>query len=179
MSFSLLNSISCSRIFETLAHLKSFSGSIARINQAKGQVCSWTFRLNNQGKYARQLQAILAVFRRCKENETMEKVLAFVDTFYNLVKNTYKWGWGPSVISFFSFHFWKMASTVVCMSRWPLKSWMWSLGSNSLCRMVVGPMHEITSQWGANMVGITIKYYQVNLAKTHKKKAGLDKQCEV
>uniref|UniRef100_A0A6N2LTB3 Uncharacterized protein n=1 Tax=Salix viminalis TaxID=40686 RepID=A0A6N2LTB3_SALVM len=42
-------------------------------------------------------------FRRPKEIETAEKVLYFVDTFYNLVTDIYEWGWG-SILPFLSIH---------------------------------------------------------------------------
>ncbi|GMP60170.1 hypothetical protein CsSME_00023152 [Camellia sinensis var. sinensis] len=35
-------------------------------------------------------------FRRPKEIEVTENVPAFVDTFYNLVTDIYKWGWGTT-----------------------------------------------------------------------------------
>lgn len=40
-------------------------------------------------------------------------------------------------------------------------------------------MRSIASHSGANVVGITINEYQVNRARSHNKKAGLDKLCEV
>ncbi|KAL0376258.1 UNVERIFIED_CONTAM: 24-methylenesterol C-methyltransferase 2 [Sesamum calycinum] len=40
-------------------------------------------------------------------------------------------------------------------------------------------MRAIAAHSGANVVGITINEYQVNRARMHNKKAGLDKLCEV
>lgn len=40
-------------------------------------------------------------------------------------------------------------------------------------------MRAIAAHSGCNVVGITINEYQVNRAKTHNKKAGLDNQCDV
>ncbi|KAL0454051.1 UNVERIFIED_CONTAM: 24-methylenesterol C-methyltransferase 2 [Sesamum latifolium] len=44
---------------------------------------------------------------------------------------------------------------------------------------VGGPMRAIAAHSGANVVGVTINEYQVNRARMHNKKAGLDKLCEV
>ncbi|KAL2457936.1 24-methylenesterol C-methyltransferase 2 [Forsythia ovata] len=40
-------------------------------------------------------------------------------------------------------------------------------------------MRAITTHSGANVVRITINEYQVKWARTHNRKTGLDKQCEV
>ncbi|EPS66770.1 hypothetical protein M569_08004, partial [Genlisea aurea] len=120
-------------------------------------------------------------FRRPKEIEKPENVPAFVDTFYNLVTDIYEWGWGQS------FHF---------SPSIPGKSHREATrlheeravdllnvkpGSKILdagCG-VGGPMRAIAAHSGANVVGITINEYQVNRAKSHNKKAGLDGLCEV
>ncbi|XAR61602.1 24-methylenesterol C-methyltransferase [Bertholletia excelsa] len=44
---------------------------------------------------------------------------------------------------------------------------------------VGGPMRAIAAHSRANIVGITINEYQVNRARLHNKKAGLDSLCEV
>ncbi|KAK4804272.1 hypothetical protein SAY86_004089 [Trapa natans] len=120
-------------------------------------------------------------FRRPKEIETADKVPAFVDTFYNLVTDIYEWGWGQS------FHF--SPSLPGCSHRdatraheeYAVDLLNVSPGSRILdagCG-VGGPMRAIASHSGARVVGITINEYQVNRARLHNKKAGLEKQCEV
>ena len=44
---------------------------------------------------------------------------------------------------------------------------------------VGSPMRSIAAHSGANVVGITINEYQVNRARMHNEKAGLDSLCEV
>ncbi|GLT34390.1 hypothetical protein SLA2020_089080 [Shorea laevis] len=120
-------------------------------------------------------------FRRPKEIETTEKVPDFVDTFYNLVTDIYEWGWGQS------FHFspsipgksHRDATRLheeMAVDLIDVKS-----GDRILdvgCG-VGGPMRAIASHSRANVVGITINEYQVNRARLHNKKAGLDSLCEV
>ena len=120
-------------------------------------------------------------FRRPKEIETAEKVPDFVDTFYNLVTDIYEWGWGQS------FHFSpaipgksdRDATRIheeMAVDLIEVKS-----GDKILdvgCG-VGGPMRAIASHSRANVVGITINEYQVNRAKLHNKKAGLDSLCDV
>lgn len=120
-------------------------------------------------------------FRRPKEIEKADKVPDFVDTFYNLVTDIYEWGWGQS------FHFSpavpgkshreatrlheEMAVDLINVG--PGKKIL-DVGCG-----VGGPMRAIASHSRANVVGITINEYQVNRAKMHNKKAGLDGLCEV
>ncbi|KAL0422941.1 UNVERIFIED_CONTAM: 24-methylenesterol C-methyltransferase 2 [Sesamum latifolium] len=119
-------------------------------------------------------------FRRPKEIETADKVPAFVDTFYNLVTDIYEWGWGQS------FHFSPSIPgkshreatrvheemAVDLLNIKPGAEFSTQLRGR-------GPMRAIAAHSGANVVGITINEYQVNRARMHNKKAGLDKQCEV
>ncbi|XP_073027136.1 24-methylenesterol C-methyltransferase 2-like [Primulina eburnea] len=120
-------------------------------------------------------------FRRPKEIEMAEKVPAFVDTFYNLVTDIYEWGWGQS------FHF---SPSIPGKShreatRVHEEMAVDLLNVNPGARIldagcgVGGPMRAIASHSGANVVGITINEYQVNRARMHNKKAGLDNLCEV
>ncbi|PIN09489.1 SAM-dependent methyltransferase [Handroanthus impetiginosus] len=120
-------------------------------------------------------------FRRPKEIEGAEKVPAFVDTFYNLVTDIYEWGWGQS------FHFspsipgksHRDATRIheeMAVDLLNIKPGARILDAG--CG-VGGPMRAIAAHSGANVVGITINEYQVNRARMHNKKAGLDKQCEV
>ncbi|KAJ7967120.1 Methyltransferase [Quillaja saponaria] len=126
-------------------------------------------------------QEYWSFFRQPKEIETAEKVPAFVDTFYNLVTDIYEWGWGQS------FHFspsipgksHRDATRIheeMAVDLLNVKPGAKILDAG--CG-VGGPMRAIASHSGANVVGITINQYQVNRAKTHNKKAGLDKLCEV
>ncbi|GMH27348.1 hypothetical protein Nepgr_029191 [Nepenthes gracilis] len=120
-------------------------------------------------------------FRRPKEIEKDENVPHFVDTFYNLVTDIYEWGWGQS------FHFSpsvpgkshrdatrlheEMAVDVINVKP----------GEKILdvgCG-VGGPMRAIAAHSRAKVVGITINEYQVNRARLHNKKAGLESLCEV
>ncbi|OVA15971.1 Methyltransferase type 11 [Macleaya cordata] len=120
-------------------------------------------------------------FRRPKEIEKKEKVPAFVDTFYNLVTDIYEWGWGQS------FHFspsipgksHKDASRLheeMAVDLINVKPGDRILDAG--CG-VGGPMRAIAAHSKANVVGITINEYQVNRARMHNKKAGLDSLCEV
>ncbi|TMW81313.1 hypothetical protein EJD97_010434 [Solanum chilense] len=120
-------------------------------------------------------------FRRPKEIETTENVPAFVDTFYNLVTDIYEWGWGQS------FHFSPSIpgkSDREC-TRIHEQRAVDLLGVKPGARIldagcgVGGPMRAIAAHSGANIVGITINEYQVNRARLHNKKAGLDSLCEV
>uniref|UniRef100_A0A2P2IVE4 Methyltransferase n=1 Tax=Rhizophora mucronata TaxID=61149 RepID=A0A2P2IVE4_RHIMU len=120
-------------------------------------------------------------FRRPKEIETAEKVPDFVDTFYNLVTDIYEWGWGQS------FHFSPSIQgkshreatrlhEVMAVDLIDVKA-----GDKILdvgCG-VGGPMRAIAAHSRANVVGITINEYQVDRARLHNKKAGLDLLCEV
>ncbi|KAL3613927.1 24-methylenesterol C-methyltransferase 2 [Castilleja foliolosa] len=120
-------------------------------------------------------------FRRPKEIEISENVPAFVDTFYNLVTDIYEWGWGQS------FHFSPSLPGKSHLEATRLHEEMAvdllkvGPGARILdagCG-VGGPMRAIAAHSGANVVGITINEYQVNRARMHNKKAGLDKLCEV
>ncbi|KAL2537833.1 24-methylenesterol C-methyltransferase 2 [Forsythia ovata] len=120
-------------------------------------------------------------FQRPKEIEKTENVPAFVDTFYNLVTDIYEWGWGQS------FHFspsipgksHREATRIheeMAVDLLNVKPGARILDAG--CG-VGGPMRAIAAHSGANVVGITINEYQVKRARTHNRKAGLDKQCEV
>ncbi|KAF3643425.1 24-methylenesterol C-methyltransferase 2 [Capsicum annuum] len=110
-----------------------------------------------------------------------DKVPAFVDTFYNLVTDIYEWGWGQS------FHFSPSISgkshrdatrmheeMVVDLLDLKPKARILDAGCG-----VGGPMRAIAAHSGANIVGITINEYQVERARAHNKRSGLDSLCEV
>ncbi|KAJ8772631.1 hypothetical protein K2173_027808 [Erythroxylum novogranatense] len=120
-------------------------------------------------------------FRRPKEIETTEKVPDFVDTFYNLVTDIYEWGWGQS------FHF---SPSVPGKSHRDATRLHEEMAVDLIDAKhgdrildvgcgVGGPMRAIAKHSRANVVGITINEYQVNRARLHNKKAGLDTLCEV
>ncbi|CAL9240831.1 unnamed protein product [Arabidopsis halleri] len=120
-------------------------------------------------------------FRRPKEIETAEKVPDFVDTFYNLVTDIYEWGWGQS------FHFsphipgksHKDATRIheeMAVDLINVKPGQKILDAG--CG-VGGPMRAIAAHSKAQVTGITINEYQVQRAKLHNKKAGLDSLCNV
>ncbi|KAL2895252.1 24-methylenesterol C-methyltransferase 2 [Bienertia sinuspersici] len=120
-------------------------------------------------------------FRRPKEIETADKVPDFVDTFYNLVTDIYEWGWGQS------FHFSPSISGKSHRDATRIHEEMAvdlikvTPGQKILdvgCG-VGGPMRAIAAHSRAKVTGITINEYQVNRAKIHNKKAGLDSLCEV
>ncbi|KAK6939017.1 Methyltransferase type 11 [Dillenia turbinata] len=120
-------------------------------------------------------------FRRPKEIETAEKVPDFVDTFYNLVTDIYEWGWGQS------FHFSPSVPGKSHREATRLHEEMAvdlidvKPGDKILdvgCG-VGGPMRAIAAHSRATVVGITINEYQVNRARLHNRKAGLDSLCEV
>ncbi|XWS25954.1 hypothetical protein CRYUN_Cryun27aG0111700 [Craigia yunnanensis] len=120
-------------------------------------------------------------FHRPKEIETAEKVPDFVDTFYNLVTDIYEWGWGQS------FHFSPSVPGKSHRDETRLHEEMAvdlivvKPGDRILdvgCG-VGGPMRVIAAHSRAKVVGITINEYQVNRARLHNKKAGLDSLCEV
>lgn len=122
-------------------------------------------------------------FRRPKEIDAAAKdqVPHFVDTFYNLVTDIYEWGWGQS------FHFspslpglsHRDATAVherraVDLLSLPKPSTILDVGCG-----VGGPMRAIAAHSGSRVVGITINEYQVDRARAHNRKAGLEGQCEV
>ncbi|KAI8004552.1 24-methylenesterol C-methyltransferase 2 [Camellia lanceoleosa] len=120
-------------------------------------------------------------FRRPKEIEKSEKVPDFVDTFYNLVTDIYEWGWGQS------FHF----SPAVAGKSHRDATRLHEQMAVDLIKVkpgdrivdvgcgVGGPMRAIASHSRAKVAGITINEYQVNRARLHNKKAGLDDLCDV
>ncbi|CAN0845752.1 24-methylenesterol C-methyltransferase 2 [Linum grandiflorum] len=120
-------------------------------------------------------------FRSPSQIETADKVPAFVDTFYNLVTDIYEWGWGQS------FHFSPSLpgkshrDATRLHEEFAVDQLNVKPGDRILdagCG-VGGPMRAIAAHSGANVVGITINEYQVNRARMHNKKAGLDGLCEV
>ncbi|XP_051194781.1 24-methylenesterol C-methyltransferase 2 [Lolium perenne] len=112
---------------------------------------------------------------------TADKVPAFVDTFYNLVTDIYEWGWGQS------FHFSPSLpgrshrdATRVHEER--VADLLQAGPGRRLLDVgcgVGGPMRAIAAHSGSHVVGITINEYQVNRARAHNRKAGLDARCEV
>ncbi|XP_015075251.1 24-methylenesterol C-methyltransferase 2-like [Solanum pennellii] len=116
-----------------------------------------------------------------KEMDSSDKVPALVDTFYDLVTDIYEWGWGQS------FHF---SPRIRGKSHGDATRIHEEMAVNLLnvepgARVldvgcgVGGPMRAIAAHSGANVVGITINEYQVERARAHNKKAGLDSMCEV
>ncbi|CAI0382421.1 unnamed protein product [Linum tenue] len=121
-------------------------------------------------------------FRRPKETvRVTDKVPDFVDTFYNLVTDIYEWGWGQS------FHFsppvpGKSDGEASKLHELMIVDLIGARPGDRILDVgcgIGGPMRTIAAHSGANVVGITINDYQVNRARTHNKKAGLDKQCDV
>ncbi|KAF3787686.1 24-methylenesterol C-methyltransferase 2 [Nymphaea thermarum] len=122
-----------------------------------------------------------AFFRKPKEIDRAEKVPHFVDTFYNLVTDIYEWGWGQS------FHF----SPSLKSKSHKEATRLHEVRAVDLLAVragdrvldvgcgVGGPMRAIAAHSGARVVGITINEYQVDRARSHNRKAGLDSQCEV
>lgn len=122
-----------------------------------------------------------AFFQKPKEIEKADNVPKLVDTFYNLVTDIYEWGWGQS------FHF----SPALHGKSHKEETRMHEERVADLLSMkpgdrvldagcgVGGPMRAIAAHSGANIVGITINDYQVERARSHNKKAGLDRLCEV
>ncbi|KAL4650295.1 hypothetical protein ACB092_01G076900 [Castanea dentata] len=120
-------------------------------------------------------------FRRPQGIETADKVPDFVDTFYNLVTDIYEWGWGQS------FHF---SPSIAGKSNREATRIHEEMAVDLIdvkpgdrvldvgCG-VGGPMRAIAAHSRAKVVGITINDYQVNRARIHNKKAGLDSLCEV
>jgi 24-methylenesterol C-methyltransferase len=110
-----------------------------------------------------------------------EKVPAFVDTFYNLVTDIYEWGWGQS------FHFspalpGKSDRHATRVHEERVADLLNAKPAHRLLDVgcgVGGPMRAIAAHSGSKVVGITINDYQVNRARAHNRKAGLDSQCEV
>ncbi|KAL2456348.1 24-methylenesterol C-methyltransferase 2 [Forsythia ovata] len=139
------------------------SGSITKENVKDNYKLYWSF------------------FQRPKEIEKADKVPTFVDTFSNLVIDIYKWGWGQS------FHF---SPFIPGKSHRETTRIHVEIAADLLnvkpgARIldvgcgVDGRMRAIAAHSGANVVGITITEYQVKRARTHNRKAGLNKQCEV
>jgi 24-methylenesterol C-methyltransferase len=126
-------------------------------------------------------QQYWSFFRRPKEIETAEKVPDFVDTFYNLVTDIYEWGWGQS------FHFspsipGKSHRDATRLHEEMAVDLIEVKSGDKILDVgcgVGGPMRAIAAHSRANVVGITINEYQVNRAKLHNKKAGLDSLCDV
>ncbi|CAK9317615.1 unnamed protein product [Citrullus colocynthis] len=120
-------------------------------------------------------------FRRPEKIETTEKVPDFVDTFYNLVTDIYEWGWGQS------FHFarpipGKSYKEATRLHEEMVADLVKAKPGDRILDVgcgVGGPMRSIAAHSKANVVGITINDYQVQRARLHNRKAGLDSICEV
>ncbi|XP_055805252.1 24-methylenesterol C-methyltransferase 2-like [Solanum dulcamara] len=163
-----------------------------------GGFCYFTFLFEQKGKKAVQFscgslpkekvqegyERYSSFFERGLDGKEMfssDKVPAFVDTFYDLVTDIYEWGWGQS------FHF---SPSIRGKSNRDATRMHEEMAVNLLnvepgARVldagcgVGGPMRAIATHSGANVVGITINEYQVERARAHNKKAGLDSLCEV
>lgn len=103
-----------------------------------------------------------------------------VDHFYNIVTDFYEYGWGQS------FHFAPRRKTETfdeslkraeyfLASRLGLKEGMRCLDVG--CG-VGGPMRNIAVFSGANITGVTINQYQVNIGNKYNARMGLSGQCE-
>lgn len=113
--------------------------------------------------------------------ERKARYAKMVDHFYNLVTDFYEWGWGQS------FHFGpryinesfvesiKRAEYHLC-SRLGMKPGMKAIDVG--CG-VGGPMRNMAMFSGANIDGITINQYQVNIGNKYNEKLGLEKLCKL
>lgn len=123
----------------------------------------------------------LSFFHTPKEIEKLEQVPDSVNNFYNLVTDIYEFGWGQS------FHFapsipGKSKLECITIHEEMVVDLIDIKPSQKILDVgcgVGGPMRSIAAHSGCNVVGITINEYQVNRAKYHNKKAGLDIQCEL
>jgi sterol 24-C-methyltransferase len=114
-------------------------------------------------------------------DERKERYADMINHFYNLVTDFYEWGWGQS------FHFGprfknetfvesiKRAEYYLC-SRIGLKHGMRALDVG--CG-VGGPMRNMCIFTGAQIDGITINQYQVNIGNKYNQQLGLDKLCKL
>jgi 24-methylenesterol C-methyltransferase len=129
---------------------------------------------SNYQKYA-------SFFEKPKQIEGKKEVPKLVDTFYNLVTDIYEWGWGQS------FHFSPAipGKSHKDETRIHEERVVDLLGAKPGQRVldvgcgVGGPMRAIAAYSQSHVTGITINDYQVARARSHNKKAGLDKLCEV
>jgi sterol 24-C-methyltransferase len=106
---------------------------------------------------------------------------ALARDYYELVTDFYEYGWGQS------FHFAprrNRESVRRSLERCE-KQLAWSLGLSAGMTVidvgsgVGGPMRTIAAFSGARIVGICISPYQIERARTHNKRAGLEGRCEV
>lgn len=114
-------------------------------------------------------------------DERKERYADMINHFYNLVTDFYEWGWGQS------FHFGprfknetfvesiKRAEYYLC-SRIGLKHGMRALDVG--CG-VGGPMRNMCIFTGAQIDGITINQYQVNIGNKYNQQLGLDNLCKL
>ncbi|KAG6483715.1 hypothetical protein ZIOFF_060367 [Zingiber officinale] len=110
-------------------------------------------------------------FLRSKEGIVVasddDNVLAFVDTFYNLVTDIYEWGWGQS------FHFSpslpdRSHREATRIHKEPAADLIAARPGQRIVDVGCGvsdPMRAIAAHSGADVVGITINEYQVARAR--------------
>lgn len=113
-------------------------------------------------------------------DERKKRYANMVDHFYNIVTDFYEYGWGQS------FHFAPRRKNETFLesikraeyflaSRLGLKEGMKCLDVG--CG-VGGPMRNIAIFSGANITGITINQYQVNIGNKYNENMGLKNQCK-
>lgn len=106
---------------------------------------------------------------------------AIARRYYELVTDFYEYGWGQS------FHFAprRRGESVRRSLERCEKQLAWSLGLHAEMRVmdvgsgIGGPMRTIAAFSGARIVGISISPYQIERARRHNKRAGLEQRCEV
>jgi len=110
-----------------------------------------------------------------------EEYKGMIDTFYNLVTDFYEWGWGQS------FHFAPRLIGETFEHSITRAEYYLALraGMKSNDRVldvgcgVGGPMRNISQFTGANVTGVTINDFQVNVGNKYNKEKGLDKKCKL
>ncbi|XP_010471758.1 PREDICTED: 24-methylenesterol C-methyltransferase 3-like [Camelina sativa] len=110
-----------------------------------------------------------------------EKVPEFVDTFYNIVTDIFEWTWGQSLHS--SPHIPGKSNKDATRIHEEMAGELINAESGQMildagCGLG-GPMRAIAAHSRAQIIGITNNEYQVQRAKLHNKKAGLDSLCNV
>jgi sterol 24-C-methyltransferase len=110
-----------------------------------------------------------------------ERYAAMINHFYNLVTDFYEWGWcqsfhfGPRFLNETFFESIKRAEYFLC-SRLGMKPGMKVLDVG--CG-VGGPMRNMAVFSGANIEGVTINQYQVNIGNKYNAANGLGQQCKL